>query len=78
MLCAAIIFSIAGCVRTYTFERERVDQELTGNRGVIMGRRDYRHRELKKPKKDSKKISATTILPPTTTVEVVKKKRKEE
>ncbi len=43
-----------------------------------MGKRDYRHREPKKPKKDVRKISATTILPPPTTVEVVKKKRKEE
>ena len=43
-----------------------------------MGRRDYRHREPKKPKKDVKKILATTILPLPTTVEVVKKKRKEE
>ena len=43
-----------------------------------MGRRDYRHREPKKPKKDAKKLSATTILPPSTNVEVVKKKGKEE
>jgi len=43
-----------------------------------MGRRDYRHREPKKPKRDAKKVSAATILPPSTTVEVVKKKGKEE
>jgi hypothetical protein len=43
-----------------------------------MGRRDYRHREPKKPKRDAKKVPATTILPPPTTVEVVKKKGKEE
>jgi len=43
-----------------------------------MGKRDYRHREPKKPKKDAKKISAATILPSPTTVEVVKKKRKGE
>ena len=42
-----------------------------------MGRRDYRHRETKKPKKDAKNISATTILPPSTTVEVIKKGKKE-
>ena len=42
-----------------------------------MGRRDYRHRESKKPKKDAKKILAETILPPSTTVEVVKKGKKE-
>ena len=42
-----------------------------------MGKRDYRHRESKKPKKDARKISAETILPPSTIVEVVKKKRKE-
>ena len=43
-----------------------------------MGRRDYRHREPKKPKKDAKKVSPATILPPPATVEVVKPKRKEE
>ena len=42
-----------------------------------MGRRDYRHREPKKHKKDVKKISLATILPPPTTVEVVKKGKKE-
>ncbi len=43
-----------------------------------MGRRDYRHRETKKPKRDARKVSAATILPPPTIVEVVKKKKKEE
>jgi len=43
-----------------------------------MGRRDFRHREAKKAKKDTKKISAETILPPPTTVEVIKKGKKEE
>ncbi len=42
-----------------------------------MGRRDYRHREPKKPKKDAKKVSAATILPPPMTVEVMKKGKKE-
>jgi len=42
-----------------------------------MGRRDYRHREPKKVKKESKKISPTDILPPPMTVEVVKKGKKE-
>ncbi len=42
-----------------------------------MGKRDYRHREPKKSKKDTKKISADTILPPPMTVEVVKKGKKE-
>jgi len=41
-----------------------------------MGRRDFRHREPKKPRKDAKKASATTILPPPMTVEVVKRERK--
>tara|TARA_Y100000310_G_scaffold263801_1_gene274227 strand:- start:35 stop:220 length:186 start_codon:yes stop_codon:yes gene_type:complete len=47
-------------------------------RGVTMGKRDFRHREPKKTKKDAKKISATTILSPPTTVEVIKKGKKEE
>ena len=42
-----------------------------------MGRRDYRHREPKKPKKEARKISAETILPPPVTVEVIKKGKKE-
>ena len=42
-----------------------------------MGRRDYRHREPKKPKKDAKKTSVDTILPPPVTVEVIKKGKKE-
>ena len=43
-----------------------------------MGKRDFRHRESKKPKKDAKKVSAATILPPSTAVEVIRKGRKEE
>ena len=42
-----------------------------------MGSRDYRKRESKKPKKDTKKISATEILQPLVSVEVVKKEKKE-
>ena len=42
-----------------------------------MGKRDYRHREPKKPKKDSKKLSVATILPATTNVEVIKKRKKQ-
>jgi hypothetical protein len=42
-----------------------------------MGKRDFRHREAKKPKKTAKKIAVTDILPPPLTVEVIKKKRKE-
>jgi hypothetical protein len=41
-----------------------------------MGRRDYRHRETKKPKKDEKKIAHPTILIPPVTVEVIKKGKK--
>lgn len=40
-----------------------------------MGRRDYRKREPKKPRKDAKKISIS-ILPPPVIVEVVKKGKK--
>ena len=41
-----------------------------------MSRRDYRHRESKKPKKDAKKLSPVTILPPPVNVDVVKKGKK--
>lgn len=43
-----------------------------------MGKRDYRHREPKKAKKDAKKISPVSILPPTVNVEVIKKGRKQQ
>ena len=41
-----------------------------------MGRRDFRHRESKKPKKDAKKVSVSDILSPSETVEVIKKPRR--
>jgi hypothetical protein len=41
-----------------------------------MGRRDYRHREPKKAKRNSKKPAVDTIIQPPMTVEVIKKKRK--
>ncbi len=41
-----------------------------------MGRRDYRHREPKKLKKDAKKISPITIITPPVQVEVIKKGKK--
>ena len=41
-----------------------------------MGRRDYRHRESKKPKKDAKKLPPVSILPAPVNVEVVKKGKK--
>jgi len=39
-----------------------------------MGKRDFRHREPKKPKKEVKKPSSGSILPTPTTVEVIKKR----
>lgn len=41
-----------------------------------MGKRDYRHREPKKQKKDARKIAPVTIVPTTMNVEVIKKERK--
>lgn len=44
-----------------------------------MGKRDYRSREPKKSRKDTKKILAETeVLPASTVVEVIKKGKKEE
>jgi LysM repeat protein len=40
LLCCILLgmFFMSGCViRTYTVEMDRVDQEISGNRGVIMG-----------------------------------------
>ena len=41
-----------------------------------MGKRDYRHREPKKTKKDTRKISPISIMPPPAQVEVIKKGKK--
>jgi len=41
-----------------------------------LGRRDYRHREPKKSKKNAKKISPVTIIPSPMQVEVIKKGKK--
>ncbi len=43
-----------------------------------MGRRDKRHREPKKIKKDAKKINPVTIMTTPPPVEVIKKARKKE
>ena len=43
-----------------------------------MGSRDFRKREAKKHKKDTKKITTASIFEPVVEVEVVKKKVKKE
>lgn len=37
ILCLLLTIFLTGCVKTYTYQVEREDQELSGNRGVIMG-----------------------------------------
>ena len=44
---------------------------------VIMGKRDFRWRERRKPKKDAKKTTGAEILPSPVTVEVIRKGKKE-
>ena len=46
-------------------------------KGLEMGKRDYRHREHKKPKKDARKPSGSDLLPASSGVEVIKKGKKE-
>ena len=43
-----------------------------------MGSRDYRKREQKKPKKDTRKLSPITITPAPINVEVIRKGKKKE
>ncbi len=43
-----------------------------------MGKRDYRHRETKKPKKDAKKLSSESIFHTPPPVEIIKNKGKKE
>jgi hypothetical protein len=35
--CLALMMTMIGCVRTYTFTRDRVDANVAGNQGVIYG-----------------------------------------
>jgi len=42
-----------------------------------MGKRDYRWRETKKPKKGAKKAKMSSEFMPPTEVEVIKKKKRE-
>jgi hypothetical protein len=42
-----------------------------------MGRRDFRHRESKKTKKDAKKVPTIAVFQPPVTVEVIKRGKKE-
>ena len=44
--------------------------------GAEMGKRDYRHREAKKPKRDAKRVTAAEVLPFSPTVTVIKRKKK--
>jgi hypothetical protein len=41
-----------------------------------MGKRDYRHRESKKQKRETKKIAPVNFLQPSAQVEVIKKGKK--
>jgi hypothetical protein len=41
-----------------------------------MGRRDFRHREPKKQKKDAKRIAPVDIIQPPAQVEVIRKGKK--
>ena len=41
-----------------------------------MGKRDYRHREAKKAKKDTRKLPQVSISPTPVNVEVIKKGKK--
>ena len=43
-----------------------------------MSRRDYRHREPKKSKKEAKKLPVVNLIPTPVNVEVVKKEKKKE
>ena len=42
-----------------------------------MGKRDYRHREPKKAKKDARKLPPVSISPTSVNVEVIKKGKRE-
>ena len=47
-------------------------------RGDVMGSRDYRHKENKKPKKDTKAVITPRVTNPPLDVEVVHKEKREE
>jgi nucleoid-associated protein YgaU len=49
VLSVALIASVAGCIKTYTFTQKRTDQELSGNRGFIKAP-EYTREKNKNPK----------------------------
>ena len=53
----AAVFGLSGCVvRTYQVTRERVDQEITGNQGYIMGRAPEGEVKERKPTRTTKVV----------------------
>ena len=61
ILCLLLTISLTGCARTYTYQVERKDQALRGNRGIMMG-------EIPEPELDRKHtrtmLGIDVILPP--------------
>ncbi len=37
ILCLSLLIPLTGCIKTYTYQAERKDQDISGNRGIIMG-----------------------------------------
>jgi len=37
LLCLFIVSTVSGCVKTYTYQVERQDQDLVGNKGIVKG-----------------------------------------
>ena len=61
ILCLLLVISLAGCARTYTYQVERKDQVLRGNRGVMMG--EIPESELDR-KRTRTMLGIDVILPP--------------
>ena len=52
-----VMFSVSGCVvRTYTTQMDRVDQEVYGNGGYIMGTRPYAGGDTTEGKRTTREI----------------------
>lgn len=75
ILCLLLAVSLTGCIKTYTYQLDRKDQAITGNRGYIMGK-------VPQPEEDRKctrTIAGVDIkLPPTTSYKTQKRALKKE
>lgn len=64
MVISALSFILSGCVvRTYPLTRERVDQDLSGNRGYLQGEAPYEETKERKPTRTTQVVEVELHSP---------------